>query len=163
MALQACCYCWLRGLGFRLHTFGFNQQFPVPGVDLQDVAIANGAIQYGMRNAILDLFLYDTLERTGTKLRIIAQVGQQIFRGITQIECDMALSQAWAQAIDLDIHDVRICSRVDLMENDHLVNAVDEFWSEAFFTQSLPYQCAVSLPRPFHHIRAASDHPRYLS
>ncbi len=51
----------------------------------------------------------------------------------------MALFQARAQAIDLDIDDALHLVVLDLVEDDDLVDAVDELRPEALFTQALAY------------------------
>src|SRR2546421_10289035 len=50
----------------------------------------------------------------------------------------MTLSQTRAQAIDLDIYDVLHLLTADRMEDGDLIDTVDKFWPEAFFTQPLP-------------------------
>src|SRR5258708_8901550 len=56
------------------------------------------------------------------------------------MECDVALGQARAQAIDLNFHDLLHLIASNLLEDDHFVNAVDEFWSETLFAQALAHQ-----------------------
>src|SRR5258706_8643871 len=56
------------------------------------------------------------------------------------MECDVALGQAGAQAIDLNFHDLLHLIASNLLEDDHFVNAVDEFWSETLFAQALAHQ-----------------------
>src|SRR6266567_6404778 len=117
-----------------------QQQFPIPGIDFHGVTIANGAVEDGTGNAVFHLSLDDALERTGTELWIIAHVCQQFFSSIAQMECDVALGQTWAQAIDLYFHDLLHLIASNLLEDNHLVNAVDELWSETLFAQALTHQ-----------------------
>src|SRR6266516_7498413 len=51
----------------------------------------------------------------------------------------MAFGQARAQAIDLYVDNVHHLGASDLVENNHLVNAVDELRSKALLTHALSY------------------------
>src|SRR5579863_3375565 len=50
---------------------------------------------------------------------------------------DVPLGQARTQAVDLDIHDLLDAFAAQLVENDHLVDTIDKFWSKTLFAQTL--------------------------
>src|SRR5215469_7028409 len=56
------------------------------------------------------------------------------------MERNVTLGQAGTQAIDLNVYDLLHLITSDLVEDNHLVDTVDELWSEALFTQALAYQ-----------------------
>src|SRR5690348_16024033 len=59
-----------------------NHQFAVLGIDLDEVAIVDGAVEDGAGNTVFDLALDDAFEWSRTKLWVIAFACQQIFCGI---------------------------------------------------------------------------------
>src|SRR5438270_1742430 len=118
---------------------GLHEQFSSGRIDLDCIAVANGAIENAAGNTVLNLSLDDALERTRTILRVVALGCQQVFRCITEVQCDMTVFQAWLQAIDLDLYNALHLIAGDLMEDDYFIDTVDEFWAQALFSQPLPY------------------------
>src|SRR2546421_4148142 len=119
--------------------YGFQGQFPVLNVDFYGIAVADGAVEDGTGHAIFDLFLDDALEGTRTVLWVVAQVGEK-FRGhVAQVQGDVTLFQARAQAIELYLHDALHLIAGDLVEDDDFIDAVDELGSEAFLAQALTH------------------------
>src|SRR2546425_4415058 len=124
-------------LNFLFH--GLDDQFSIGRIDLDCIAVANGTIENAAGNTVLNLSLDDALERTRTILRVVALGCQQVFRCITEVQCDMTVFQAWPQAIDLDLYNALHLIAGDLMEDDYFIDTVDEFWAQALFTQALSY------------------------
>src|SRR5258708_1861133 len=114
-------------------------QFPTLCIDFYGITVPNSAIQDSAGNAVFNFSLDDTLERTCTVLRVVAHVCQLFSGRIAQAQCDVTLGQARAQAIDLNVHNVLHLVTSDLVEDDHLVNTVDELWTEALFPQALAH------------------------
>src|ERR1700686_3715794 len=127
------------GFFLRLLSYSLHHELALPRVDLDRIAFANGAFKNAARDTVLDLSLDDALERARSILRVVAHVCQQVSRGGSELQGDVPLSQARAQAIDLDVHDVLHLLARDLMEDDDLIDTVDEFPSEAFFPQTLAH------------------------
>src|SRR5215469_12387188 len=117
------------GLFLYLLSHRHDDELTILRVDLDRIAIANGAFKYVAGYTVLDLSLDDALEGTGPELRVVAHLRQQVPRG-----------QALAQVFDLDVYNfLHLLSR-DLMEDDDLIDAVDELRTEALFPQALPDQ-----------------------
>src|SRR6266446_10477667 len=82
------------------------------------------------------------------------------------MQCNMALSQARAQTIDLYVNNIHHLFAGDLMENDHFINTVDKLWAEALFTQFLANHVlnivlihAIKLVQPCStHVTGHDDH-----
>src|SRR5439155_24464754 len=100
-------------------------------------AFANGARKNAAGDTVLDLPLNDALEGTCSKLRIVAHLCQQVSCGFSEPQRDVPLLQAWAQTIDLDVHNVFHLRARDLMEDNDLIDAVDELGAETLFPQAL--------------------------
>src|SRR6266481_6133174 len=63
-------------------------------VDLDRIAIANGAIENATGDAVLDFLLNDALEGACSKLRVEAHLCQQIPCGTGELQRDVPLGQA---------------------------------------------------------------------
>ena len=120
-----------------LLSYWLHDELAVPRLDLECIAIANGALKNAAGDTVLDLLLDDALEGACPKLRVVTHLCQQVSCGVSELQRDVPLCQARAQAIDLDVHNVLHLLTRDLMEDDDLVDAVDELWAEAFFPQAL--------------------------
>src|SRR5260370_1069643 len=152
------------GFFLRLRSHRYQDQLAVLRVDLDRIAIANGAIENATGDAVLDLLLNDALEGACSKLRVEAHLCQQIPCGIGELQRDVPLGQARAQTIDLDVHNIPQLLTRDLMEDDDLIDAVDELWTEALFPQALTNQAldlvlrhAVELVQPARSYIAGHD------
>src|SRR5260221_20349 len=128
------------GFFLRLLSYGHHDELAVLRVDLDRIAIANGAIENATGDAVLDFLLNDALEGACSKLRVEAHLCQQIPCSIGELQRDVPLGQARAQAIDLDVHNVLQLLTRDLMEDDDLIDAVDKLRTEALFPQALTNQ-----------------------
>src|SRR5215469_5245843 len=128
------------GLFLYLLSHRHDDELTILRVDLDRIAIANGAFKYVAGYTVLDLSLDDALEGTGPELRVVAHLRQQVPRGVGELQRDVPLGQALAQVFDLDVYNfLHLLSR-DLMEDDDLIDAVDELRTEALFPQALPDQ-----------------------
>src|SRR2546428_189642 len=127
------------GFFLRRRSYGLHDELTVLRVDLDRIAIANGAIEDATGDTVLDLPLDDALEGACSKLRVVAHLSQQVSCSVGELQCDVPLGQAWAQAIDLDVHDVLHLLARDLMEDNDLINPVDELRAEALFPQALTH------------------------
>ncbi len=76
---------------FSLLPHSLDYQFAIMGVDFDGIAVADGAVEDGASYAVLDLFLDDALEGTRTKLGVVAQIGEQLFGVIAQVQGDVPL------------------------------------------------------------------------
>src|ERR1700730_626505 len=123
---------WQKLSSLYFSMYGFQGQFAILDVDFDGIAVADGAVEDAAGYAVLDLFLDDALEGARTVLWVVAQVGEK-FRGqVAQVQGDVTLFQARAQAIDLYLHDALHLIAGDLVEDDNFIDAVDELGSEAF-------------------------------
>src|SRR5260221_1975558 len=142
--LQGCSFLLLSSvcMGFflRLRSHRYQDQLAVLRVDLDRIAIANGAIENATGDAVLDFLLNDALEGACSKLRVEAHHCQQIPCGTGELQRDVPLGQARAQTIDLDVHNIPQLLTRELMEDDDRIDAVDELWTEALFPQALTNQ-----------------------
>src|ERR1700694_3427624 len=119
--------------------YRFQGQFPVLDIYLDGIAVADGAVEDAAGHAIFDLFLDDALEGARTVLWVVAQVGEKFCGGVAQVQGDVTLFQARAQAIDLYLHDAPHLITGDLVEDDDFIDAVDELGSKALFAQALTH------------------------
>src|SRR6266699_2689884 len=92
------------GLFLCLRSYGLHEELAVPRIYLDCIAIANGAIENTTGDTVLDLLLDDASEGTGPVLRVVAHLCQQVPGSFSTLQHDVPLGQAWAQAIDLDVH-----------------------------------------------------------
>src|SRR2546427_2118884 len=120
-----------------LRSYRIQDDLAALRVDHDRIALANSAIENAMSDTVLDLPLDDALEGTSPELRVEAHLCQQVPCGVSNLQRDVPLFQARAQAIDLDIHNVLHLLTRDLMEDDDLIDAVDELRAEALFPQAL--------------------------
>src|SRR2546423_7264252 len=122
-----------------LRSYRIQDDLAALRVDHDRIALANSAIENAMSDTVLDLPLDDALEGTSPELRVETHLCQQVPCGVSNLQRDVPLFQARAQAIELDVHNVLHLLTRDLMEDDDLIDAVDELGAEALFTQSLTY------------------------
>src|SRR6266480_2708177 len=89
-----------------LRSYRIQDDLAVLRVDHDRIALANSAIENAVGDTVLDLPLDDALEGTSPELRVEAHLCQQVPCGVSNLQRDVPLFQARAQAIDLDIHNV---------------------------------------------------------
>src|SRR5947207_1062633 len=123
-----------------LRSYGLHDEFAILDIELDGIAIVNGTLKNAAGDAILDLLLDDAPEGACSKLRVVAHLSQQVACGVREFQGDVPLGQAWAQAIDLNVHNVLHLLTRDLMEDDDLIDAVDKLRTEALFPQPLTHQ-----------------------
>src|SRR5579859_6961452 len=147
----------------------FQGQFAIPNIDLHRRAILHFSFENGKGHPVLHLALDDTLERARSELRVVAHIRQQCSSLIAQEQRDMALGQALAQQVELDIHNVQHLAVLNLVEDDHLVDTVDKLWSEAILAQAhthytlhLIFVHALKFTQPGHADVAGHDDHRVL-
>src|SRR5260221_3496319 len=120
-----------------LRSFGRYDKLAVLRVDRDRIALVNCTFEKATGDAVLDLLLDDALEGTGPVLRVEAHLCQQVPCGVSELQRDVSLGQALAQANHLDLHNVLHLLTRDWMEDDDLIDAVDELRAEALFPQAV--------------------------
>src|SRR5438046_10756414 len=98
--------------------YRLQDQFPVFYIYLYGSAVADGAVEDGAGHAIFDLFLDDALEGARNVLWVVAEVGEKFRGDVVQVQGDVTLFQARAQAIDVYLHDSLHLIEVDLVQDN---------------------------------------------
>src|SRR2546425_1326336 len=75
----------------RLRTYGLQDELAVLRVDLERIAIVNGAIENAAGDTVLDLLLDDAPEGACPKLGVVAHFCQQASSGIGELQRDVPL------------------------------------------------------------------------
>src|SRR5579883_74487 len=114
-----------------------HDELAVFRIEIDGIAIFDGAVEDGVGDAVLHFALDNTLERARAELRLVSHLTEQVFGRVAEGERDVALGQARAQAVDLNLHDLLHLVAGNLVEDDDLVDTVDELRAEALFTQAL--------------------------
>src|SRR5258708_8343857 len=89
------------GFFLRLRSHRYQDQLAVLRVDLDRIAIANGAIENATGDAVLDFLLNDALEGACSKLRVEAHLCQQIPCGTVHLQRPLPPTPAHAPHHDL--------------------------------------------------------------
>ena len=87
--------------------------------------------QNPLREGILDPFLDHPLQRPGAVHRIVALAGDQVAGRIGQDQFDVLLGKAVGQVLHLNIDNPADLARLEVQENNGLVDAVEELGLEA--------------------------------
>src|SRR5690349_5744666 len=93
-------------------------------------SVANLAREQFPPDRGFELALDHPPERPRTVDRVVAMLGEVVARLIGQFELDLALFEALAQPLDLNIDDLAQLFLVQRMEHDDLVDAVQELRPE---------------------------------
>src|SRR5882724_7204301 len=101
-------------------------ELSVAEVDRNHVLRTDPAFQQQRRDRILDLLLNGALERTRAEYRIKTNLGDLRQRRFADLEPHVLCRQALLQALKLDPRNRLDVLRIQAMEHDDLVNAVDE-------------------------------------
>src|SRR3989442_664417 len=76
-------------MGFFLRSYGLQDELAVLRVDLDRIAIVNGAIENAAGDTVLDLLLNDAPEGACPKLGVVAHFCQQASSGIGELQRDV--------------------------------------------------------------------------
>ena len=90
------------------------------------------AIHYKVTDTILDIILYGTLQRTGTKLNVVALRGNKLLCLLREVDAIAYLPDALIEASELDVDNLFDGLKVELVEGDDLIETVKELWRELF-------------------------------
>ena len=86
--------------------------------------------QHALGDGVLQFLLDGALERACAIQRIEAHLGQFVECGFADFQLEVALGQAFLQALELDDRDVADVLGVQAVEDHHFVDPVDEFRPE---------------------------------
>jgi hypothetical protein len=91
---------------------------------------APGAAQDLFGERILEHLLDRAAQRTGAVVGVVATLDEEVHRLLRQLERDVLLLQAIHHLAHLDVDDALEIALLELVEDHHLVNAVDELGPE---------------------------------
>ena len=90
------------------------------------------AVDYTLADAILNIGLDGTLQRTGTKLHVIALGGHEFLGLVAQLDGVAEVADALEESLQLNVDDALDGAQVELVEGDDLVETVEELGRELF-------------------------------
>ena len=98
--------------------------------DGDGVAFFHVATEDALAETILNVVLDGALQRTGTKLHVVALRSDELLRLVTDGEVVAQGLHAGEESAQLDIDDALDGFHVELVEGDNLVETVEELWGE---------------------------------
>src|SRR3712207_3165517 len=94
------------------------------------VALAEGPVEDRGRQAVDELLLDDALERPRAVGRVVAEVAEQLLRGVGERDRDAAAGDPRQHAVGLQLDDLAQVLAPERVELDDVVEAVDELGPE---------------------------------
>ena len=107
-------------------------------IDQDGVALLHFATQDALAESVLDIVLDGTLQRTRTKLDVVALLGHKLLGSVRELERVAQLADPLVQALEFDIDNLLDGVEVQLVEGDDLVQTVEELRRE-LLAQTLLY------------------------